>query len=183
MNSTGEPRILLDCDVVIHFLKGGKILELPTIFSGRFVMPEKVHNELLKRNSNALAIGVFLGLAKIPVLPMPADPDIVKEYFSLRRIMDDGESACLAVAKYRREFVASSNITQIATDCKENSIVLYTTMDLLVEATKKGVMTDVECDAFIREVRSKGSRLPDMTIAQYRQTKVYRIDAPSKPHD
>jgi len=171
MNSTGEPKILLDCDVVIHFLKGGKILELPTIFPGRFVMLEKVHNELLKRNSNALAIGVFLGLGKIPVLPMPTDPVIVKEYFSLRRRMDDGESACLAVAKHRREFVASSNITQIADYCRENGIVYYTTMDLLVEATVKGIMTDGECNAFIQEVITKGSRLPNMTITQYRRSK------------
>jgi hypothetical protein len=54
MSSNGEPKILLDCDVVIHFLKGGKILELPAIFPGRFIMLDKVHQELMKRNSNAL---------------------------------------------------------------------------------------------------------------------------------
>jgi hypothetical protein len=118
MPGTLEPKILLDCDVVIHFLKGGKILELPTIFPGRFVMLDKVHKELLKRNSNVLAIGVFLQSAGIPVIPMPTDEVIVKEYFSLRKVMDDGESACLAVARYTREYVASSNITQIANYCR-----------------------------------------------------------------
>src|ERR1700677_1328317 len=130
MPSTGEPKILLDCDVVIHFLKGGKILELPTIFPGRFVMLDKVHNELLKRNSNVLAIGVFLKSSRIPVIPMPTEAAIVKEYFSLRKIMDDGESACLAVARHTKEYVASSNITQIADYCRQHGIVYYTTMDL-----------------------------------------------------
>jgi hypothetical protein len=37
MEKNGEPKILLDCDVVIHFIKGGEILELATIFPGRFV--------------------------------------------------------------------------------------------------------------------------------------------------
>ena len=43
MSGTDEPKILLDCDVVIHFIKGGKIMELPTIFPGRFAMLDKVH--------------------------------------------------------------------------------------------------------------------------------------------
>ena len=172
MPGIGEPKILLDCDVVIHFLKGGKILELPTIFPGRFVMLDKVHSELLKRNSNVLAIGVFLKSAKIPVIPMPTDQIIVKEYFRLRKVMDDGESACLAVARHTKEYVASSNITQIANYCREYGIVYYTTMDLLVEAMTKGVMTETQCDNFIQEVINKGSRLPNVKIRDYRRRKV-----------
>jgi predicted nucleic acid-binding protein len=171
MSSTGEPKILLDCDVVIHFLKGGKILELPTIFPSRFVMLDRVYQELMKRNSNVLAIGVFLASAKVPVIPMPTQPEIVKEYFSLKKVMDDGESACLAVAKHRKEYVASSNISQIAAYCQTHGIIYYTTMDLLYEATVKGIMTEAQCNTFIREVISKGSRLPNMTMAQYRTSK------------
>ncbi len=171
MDSTGEPKILLDCDVVIHFLKGGKILELPAIFPGRFVMLDKVHQELMKRNSNAIPIAMFLGLGKVPLIPMPKQLEIQKEYFSLKKIMDDGESACLAVAKHQKEYVASSNISQIADYCLLHGIVYYTTMDLLHEATVKKIMTDAECDQFIQEVINKGSRLPNMTIQQYRKSK------------
>lgn len=167
MPGTYEPKILLDCDVVIHFLKGGKIMELPTIFPGRFVMLDKVHNELMKRNSNVLAIGVFLTSSKIPVIPMPTDPVIVKEYFTLRKLMDDGESACLSVAKHNREYVASSNITQIADYCRTHNIVYYTTMDLLVEAVAKGVMTEADADHFIQEVIRRGSKLPNIRIRDY----------------
>lgn len=171
MKTNGAPKILLDCDVVIHFLKGGKILELPTIFPGRFVMLDKVQNELHKRNSNVLAIGAFLAAGNIPVIPMPTDTDIVREYLTLKKTMDDGEAACLAVARFRKEFVASSNIRQIADYCETNGIVYYTTMDLLQEATVKGIMTDTECNLFIVEVKSKGSRPPCNTIAEYRKRK------------
>lgn len=169
MEKNGEPKILLDCDVVIHFLKGGKILELPTIFPGRFVMLDKVHNELTKRNSNIIAIGVFLAAGSIPVIKMPDEPVIAKEYLLLKKLMDDGEAACLAVAKFRKDFVASSNISQIKAYCIENKIVLYTTMDLLQEATVKGILTDNECNAFIAEVKTKGSRLPCNTMDEYRK--------------
>ena len=173
MNQNGEPKILLDCDVVIHFMKGGKILELPQIFPGRFVMLDKVKNELLKRDGNFLAINAFLALGKVPEVIMPTDKDIVKEYFALKKVMDDGEAACLAVARFRKEYVASSNITQIATYCNQNSIVYYTTMDLLHEATCKGIMSDTDCDSFIAEVKLKGSKLPCSKILQYRIMKGY----------
>jgi hypothetical protein len=169
MTGIVEPKILLDCDVVIHFLKGGKILELPTIFPGRFVMLDKVHNELMRRSSNLLAIGVFLTSSGIPVIPMPTDPAIVKEYFTLRKLMDDGESACLSVARHRQEYVASSNITQIANYCQTNGIVYYTTMDLLVEAVAKRILTEAEADQFIQDVISRGSRLPNIRLKDYKK--------------
>lgn len=175
MTTNGDPRILLDCDVVIHFLKGGKILELPTIFPGRFVMLDKVQQELQKRNSNILALGFFLAAGSVPVITMPTDPDIVKEYLMLKKSMGDGEAACLAVAKFRKEYVASSNITEIAAYCQANAIVYYTTMDLLQEATVKGIMTDTECNLFIAEVRNRGSRMPCNTINDFRKMKGIKV--------
>ena len=169
MNGTYEPKILLDCDVVIHFLKGGRILELPTIFPGRFVMLDKVYNELMKRSSNFLAIEIFLRTSGVPVMPMPTDPVIVKEYFILRKLMDDGESACLSVARYKGEYVASSKITQITSYCQTHGIVCYTTMDILKEAVVKGVMTEAEADQFIQDVISRGSRLPNIKINDYKK--------------
>ncbi|HBG23874.1 MAG TPA: hypothetical protein DDX10_02160 [Rikenellaceae bacterium] len=44
--------------------------------------------------------------------------------------------------------------------CKENNITYFTTMDFLYQAMKSNVMTEKECDEFIAEVTSKGSKLP-----------------------
>jgi predicted nucleic acid-binding protein len=169
MSGTYEPKILLDCDVVIHFIKGQKIMELPAIFPGRFVMLDKVYEELMKRSGNFLAIGIFLKTSGIPIIQMPGDETIVREYFALKRVMDSGESACLAVARHKKEYVASSNITQIADYCRTHGIVYYTTMDLLVEAVAKGIMTELEADQFIQEVISRGSRLPNILIRNYKK--------------
>ena len=80
----GEPKILLDCDVFIHFLKGGRIYELFKIFPGRFVMLDKVKKELLKRNSNQLAVAVVFATADVEEIAMPTDIEIVKEYCTRR---------------------------------------------------------------------------------------------------
>jgi predicted nucleic acid-binding protein len=175
MKKNGEPKILLDCDVVIHFLKGGKILELPTIFPDRFVMLNTVKDELLKRSSNFIAINIFLLAGSVPVIPIPEDPEIIKEYFALKKLMGNGESACLAVARFRKEYVASSNISEIADYCKIHGIVYYTTMDLLHEAEMKGIINAPDCDLFIGEVKKRGSRLPCNTLEEFRKMKGLKL--------
>lgn len=171
MMNPGEPKILLDCDVFIHFLKGGRILELFKIFPGRFVMLDKVKKELLQRDSNHIAIALVLAQTDLQEVQMPTDNAVLKEYFSLKGKMDDGEAACLSVARFNKEYVASSNITQVGKYCLDNGIRLYTTMDLLHEACLKGIICEGDCNAFIQEVRSKNSKLPDMTLKEYRKFK------------
>ncbi|ATL46999.1 hypothetical protein COR50_07265 [Chitinophaga caeni] len=73
----GDPKILLDADVVIHFLKAGYQMMLPAIFPHRLVMLDKVKQELIKRKSEALGIENFLYWCKIPVEPMPKDFEIL----------------------------------------------------------------------------------------------------------
>lgn len=166
-----EPKILLDADVVIHFVKAGYQMKLTAIFPGRLVMLDKVKQELLKRKSEALGIENFLAWCKIPVEVMPKDLNILKEYAALKKLRGEGESACMAVARFRTEFIASSNITDIKTYCKQHAIVYYTTLDVLEIAIANSVITEAECDKFISEVKLKGSKLPCNTMVEYRKLK------------
>lgn len=166
-----EPKILLDADVVIHFVKGGYQMKMASIFPGRLVILDKVKQELVKRKSEALGIENFLSWCKIPVEAMPKDIDILKEYAALKKMRGDGESACMAVARFRKEYIASSNVTDIKVYCEQHGIVYYTTMDVLEAAIANGVMTETECDNFIAEVKQKGSKLPCNTIKEYRKNK------------
>lgn len=51
--------------------------------------------------------------------------------------------------------------------CKQNSIDLLTTMDLVEWAYENELWTEKECDAFITLVLKKGSKLPTKTIRSY----------------
>ncbi|MBX3165095.1 MAG: hypothetical protein KF900_11505 [Bacteroidetes bacterium] len=168
-----EPNILLDSDVVIHFVKGGQQLLLPKIFPGRFVMLDKVHKELTVRNSATLLINNFLVWCKIPVIAMPTDRMILAEYAKLKQTLGEGEAACLAVARFKKEYVASSNLHDIYNYCQEHKIVYYTTMDLLLELYNTEILTEAECDEFIYNVKSKGSKLINGidTIENYKKMK------------
>lgn len=65
------PKILLDCDVIIHFIKAGKQLLLTKIFPERFVILDKVKAELEKHRGSQTSIDNFIEWSKIPILPMP----------------------------------------------------------------------------------------------------------------
>ena len=156
---SSEPKILLDCDVIIHFIKAGNQLLLPKIYPGRFVILDKIYDELMTRPSNRIPVGNFITYTKIEVIPMPKNIEIIKEYAFLKKTKGIGEAACMAVARLTNDYIASSNLKDIRIYCEEHSIVYLTTMDILLEAFKLGIMSEVECDAFIKEVKSKDSIL------------------------
>ncbi len=159
--------ILLDADVIRHFLKGSKILLLPKILSDQLVILDVVKNELCRSKQLDGPVNNFINYFKIEVRPFPSDSSIIKEYAYLRKSFGDGESACMAYAKNYNCCIASSNLTDIKYYCTCNNIQYLTTMDILVKAFQKGIMTEGECDLFIAEVKKKGSKLPANYIKEY----------------
>ncbi|ATL47000.1 hypothetical protein COR50_07270 [Chitinophaga caeni] len=75
----------------------------------------------------------------------------------------------MAVARFRNEFIASSNVKDIKDYCELYGIVYFTTMDILEVAITNSIMTESQCDSFIYEVKQKGSKLPCDTMAAYRK--------------
>jgi len=134
-------------------------------------MLDKVKNELCRSKGLVTPVTNFLSMFKIPVITFPMKGEIIKEYAMLVRKFGEGESACMAVARFQNEYIASSNLKDIKAYCTEHGIVYYTTMNLLVEAISKKIMTDAECDQFINDVKIKGSRLPCNTMKEYLKMK------------
>ncbi len=166
--SNAVTKILLDSDVVRHFIKGGQILFLAKIFPNRFVMLDKVKNELLKSKHIETQVNNFLTMSRVDVIPFPIDRAIMMEYAALTKQFGEGESACMAVARHQKQFIASSNLKDISTYCKTHGITYITTMDILIEAYEKGIFTKEVCDTFIQEVKAKGSKLPCNTLDEYK---------------
>ena len=167
MNKNDETKILLDSDVVRHFLNGGQLNKLASIFPARFVMLDKVKNELLRSKSLVQPINHFLNSSSIEIIPFPTNMEIIIEYAYLNRRFGVGESACMAVAKHHKQYIASSNLNDIKEFCSRNEIKYYTTMDILVEALNKNILNMDECNEFIREVKVKGSKLPVSNMEEY----------------
>lgn len=164
-----DKKILLDSDVIRHFIKGDALLSLLQIFPNRLVMLKNVTEELCRSKSLSMMISNFIAFNKIEEMDFPNhDYRIVKAYAELiAEGRGDGESSIMAVARYNNHIVASSNLRDIKSYCNTHQIEYLTTMDVLVIALNNGLFSEAECDEFIQKVKNRGSKLPVNTIKEY----------------
>ncbi|TAE23853.1 MAG: hypothetical protein EAZ91_21430 [Cytophagales bacterium] len=162
--------ILVDADVVSHFVSAGEILTLPKIFPYPVKLLDKVYAELERWRERKQAVDNLVNFKLIEVIPFPENNhEIVKEFFRIRTKLDKGvgESACMAVARYTRDILASSNLRDIKSYCETHQIVYLTTMDFLCHALTTGLFDETRCDAFIAAVRRKGQKLPVDAMSKF----------------
>ena len=101
--------ILLDADVFIHFMKADAHQLLPQIFpSYDLCVLDVVYEELSRRKNTKFCVDELLGQESIVLIEFPSsNTNILIEY---ARLQNDGkgigESACMAVARYRKNIIA-----------------------------------------------------------------------------
>ena len=163
------PDILLDSDVTRHFHRGCQLDKLPIIYPKRLAILDKVKDELIRSPALKKPIEDFIKNHSIKEITFPANIDLIKEYARLKgRLKGDGESSCLSYAKFNKGVcIASSNIYDVTEYCKMNNIKFVTTMDILITANKKHILSVEECNEFISKVRSCGSKLPEKSLQDF----------------
>jgi predicted nucleic acid-binding protein len=162
-----KQKILLDADVIIHFVKGERLLDLPKIFKDEKVILDIVCQELMKRRDLAHFYENLIRFGLIKEISFKTDLSVLREYARLKKKYGDGESACMAYCKFNKDILASSNLRDIKSYCEENEIQYLTTMDFIAEALRSGLWSAADCDFFIYNVKSKGSKLPVNKISEY----------------
>lgn len=162
------PKVLVDADVVSHFLVGGRMALLAVVFPGRLAMLAQVETELrVVRNFNS-TIDNFIRFCQVEQISLPATNDpLTLEYLTLQRTFGKGESACMAMARFRGNYIASSNLRDIKSYCEQHRITYYTTFDILHLAIQGNHLTVPDCNAFITQVKAAGSRLPFATYQDF----------------
>lgn len=161
-----KKKIILDADVIIHFVKGGLIGTLPGIFSNKMFVPDVVYQESLSKQYQTEINNLF-NFKLVYELEIKSDIKVFAEYNRLKKIFGKGESACMAYCRYNDDVIGSSNLKDITNYCTEHGIVYLTTMDFLAAAYRKGQLSEAVCDEFIYNVKLKKSKLPCNTIAEY----------------
>ena len=167
MNKT---KIVLDSDVVIHFMKGDCFPLLFDIFPEyEYLILDVVYSELSKETQTKTYIdniSRFMA-SKIKVVDFKPTGAMMREYALLLRSLGKGESACMIYCLDNKDVLGSSNLKDITEYCESNQITYLTTLDFLYYAYIRKIMTKQECDAFIQQVISKGSKLPIVDISKY----------------
>lgn len=145
--------ILLDCDLISHFIANGAISDLPEILAPHeCVVLDYVYSEVAVRPMRLAFLLPLINSGKIKKENFPVDAEINKEFArikSKRPIIGDGERACMAVARFSENVIASSNFRDIAPYCDEFNILYLGTLDILSLAVTKGIYDERKCDDFI----------------------------------
>lgn len=168
-------KILLDSDVVIHFIAGELFSKLPDILPDfDFVLLDVVYeNELKKRHGRIIEQCVHF-LRKMSIIKWEYTKEELIEFCELQKIYGLGESAAMTYCRHHRDVLASSNWKDIISYCNIHGITHLSTMDLLHQALKDGILSEGECDEFIYKVLKQGHKLPCMTMKDFQPRIYYR---------
>jgi hypothetical protein len=164
-----KKKIIVDADVIIHFSKGEQLFLLTRIFPNQLYIVKDVFLEVFK-GPLRMDIENLLKMSLLKELDFSSEIEVIMEYARLKKKFGPGESACMAYCKFHSDVLASSNLKDIKQYCKENEIAYLTTMDFIEAAFETGLLTEKECDIFINNVITRGSKLPNKTFAEYRKT-------------
>ncbi|UNY99759.1 hypothetical protein MQE36_05290 [Zhouia spongiae] len=149
-----ENIILIDADVVSHFINAGEILLLGKIFKTPIKILDKVYSELERWPKKKTEVDNLINFNLLDVIPFPEhDTSIRKEYLYIKSVLfkGEGESACMAVARYNKNVLASNNLSDIGNYCQLHNIIYLTTADFLYRAYQTGLFTEERCNNFIKK--------------------------------
>lgn len=159
-------KIVLDADVLIHFQKAGCLSLLPDIFPEYDCIVLSVVYEEISSIRRQLDRQIHT-LGNITLVTFTPNMEMAREYAHLSDKFGRGESACMAYCRFTYNVLGSSNLRDISDYCKKNDITYLTTIDFLYYAYVRKKLTKEQCDAFIKDVNAKGSKLPVIDISTY----------------
>lgn len=167
---TTKTKIVLDADVIIHFIKAGQLSLLIDIFPEyEYLVLDVVYNEVTVNRATKTQLDntltFFAGrISSVKFSPQGASR---MEYAKLLATLGRGESACMVYCRDNLDVLGSSNLRDIKEYCTKHQITYLTTLDFLYYAFVRGKLTKIECDRFIQDVIAKGSKLPIVDISTY----------------
>ena len=111
--------VLLDADVISHFIACGELLFLHKILAPHPIrILDNVYFEVARLPSRKMVLDNLLAsVREVERMDFPtADINIKKEFALIKKnnpLIGDGERACMAVAKFNKNIIASSNFMSL----------------------------------------------------------------------
>jgi predicted nucleic acid-binding protein len=170
---TTKTKIVLDADVIIHFIKAEQFSLLIDIFPEyEYLILDVVYNEVTVNRIAKTQIDNTLTffakrISNVQFAPKGASR---MEYAKLIATLGKGESACMVYCRDHHDVLGSSNLKDIKDYCTKHQITYLTTLDFIYYAFVRGMLSKKECDNFIQTVIAKGSKLPIIDISTYTPT-------------
>lgn len=132
-----KTKIVLDADVIIHFIKGGMFSLLLEIFPEyEYLILDVVYKEISVNPASKTQIDNTLQFLSHRISQVKFEPkgESRLEYAKLISTLGRGESACMVFCRDNHDVLGSSNLRDIKEYCRKNLITYLTTLDFLYYA-------------------------------------------------
>lgn len=173
--------IFFDTDCLSSFLKIKEQRILEALYSGRIMITQQVFSELEAYHSKVLVTDAEILVNRGIAFRINIEPDTEIESKYLYFVYDEspkgyqigkGEASILAFASAGKGIVASNNLRDVAKIVKDLKIPLITTAEILVEATEKSVISQVDAESHWAKMIRCGDRLPFKTFVEYKENRI-----------
>lgn len=168
--SQDNKKILFDADVISHFISSGNTAMLCSIYPNEKVVLQIVADEVRRHPLLREPLNDLIASGKLVQIPMPSSSEILLEFASLQNSnKGPGESACMAVARFDPNIIASNNWRDVKSYCELHQIQYLSTMDFIYETYRSGLMNLADCDFMIYNLLSqkKPAKIPYTKIEEY----------------
>lgn len=161
-------RVFFDTDCISSFMWVGEKNIIEELFDVRIAIPEQVYEELsnpkvshLKEQTDGL---IKTGKATIESIELGSSAFLVYRKmteFPAKPIIGKGEAAAIALAYVNNGILASNNLKDVSKYVEQYELDHITTLDILIMAEEKGIVSNLQCESIWRHMRRKHIRLPE----------------------
>lgn len=163
-----KTKIVLDADVIIHFMKGERFYDLLNIFPEYlYIILDVVYEELSDKRKAMIDNATTYFKDRLVKEVFSPSGESAKDFAFLTQRIGNGESACMVYCRDHHDVLGSSNLRDIREYCQKYLITYLTTIDFLYYAYVRKKMTPDDIREFIKTVVEKGSNLPITDIEKY----------------
>lgn len=168
--------LFCDTDCLSAFLWVRNESLLPQLYPGKVIIPRPVYTELCRPNTPQLKnrIDVLLAQNLVSIQDIPIDSEEYSTYYQLTEsptkehvVIGNGEAASISLAKKYGGIVASNNLRDIKSYISEFGLKHTTTSDILVDAYKRGLITEKEGNTIWANMLAKRRRLGAASFTDY----------------
>lgn len=167
--------LFFDTDCLSAFLWINDTNILHELYGGKIVLPEPVYQELSNPSISHIKqrADIMISNKDVSVKTIDTDTEEYKLYAELvrgkkgQKSIGRGEAGGIALAKTYNGILASNNYKDIAQYIEMYNLKHIDTGQILVEALKRGLITEVEGNSIWGKMLAKKRRLPDNTFSEY----------------
>ena len=167
--------LFFDTDCLSAFLWINDTNILHELYGGRIVLPEPVYQELSNPSIPHIkqSADIMISSKDVSVKTIDAGTDEYKLYVELvrgkkgQKSIGRGEAGGIALAKTYNGVLASNNYKDIAPYIEKYNLKQIDTGQILVEAMKRGLITEADGNSIWSKMVAKKRKLPGNTFLEY----------------